>query len=79
MNSGALLLKANCHMCDLRVGWGSLETKYSDVDEAMDTTLTMENEFAIFLHASLTMLWQHTFRLEYGRVTDARVGVNYGL
>eukprot|EP00969_Alexandrium_andersonii_P094901 4192187-Alexandrium_andersonii.AAC.1 len=45
----------------------------------MDTIPTMESEFVICLHAHLTKLWQHTLRLEYGRVTDAQMEVYYGL
>eukprot|EP00969_Alexandrium_andersonii_P058690 2586896-Alexandrium_andersonii.AAC.1 len=56
-----------------------MEAKNVDVEEAMGMILTMENEFEIFLPAHLTTLWQHTLRLEYGRVTDGRMEANYGL
>eukprot|EP00969_Alexandrium_andersonii_P008495 370692-Alexandrium_andersonii.AAC.1 len=67
MNSGPLLLNASCHMSDLQVGWGSLGTEDVDVDEAMDTVLATESDFAIFLRAHLAKLWQRTLRHEHGR------------
>eukprot|EP00969_Alexandrium_andersonii_P244675 10811536-Alexandrium_andersonii.AAC.1 len=67
MNSGVLLWKAGCHSGDLQIGWGTLRAKQVDIGEAMDTSLTMENEFEVYIHARSRNLWQYTLKKEYDK------------
>eukprot|EP00969_Alexandrium_andersonii_P174748 7727714-Alexandrium_andersonii.AAC.1 len=50
-----------------------------DIDEAMDTILTMENEFEVYLHAHYPNLWQYTLLKAYDKVVKERVEISFSL
>eukprot|EP00969_Alexandrium_andersonii_P135267 5983665-Alexandrium_andersonii.AAC.1 len=45
----------------------------------MDTILTMENEFEVFLHARYPNLWKFTLMQAYDRRTQERIEVSANL
>eukprot|EP00969_Alexandrium_andersonii_P319165 14098967-Alexandrium_andersonii.AAC.1 len=62
MNSAALLRDAGCHR----------QEKIMAIQEAVDSILTMENEFEIFVQTNIADIWQLTLRVEYGPTTRGR-------